>query len=101
MLYGTTPVFLRTFGLESLEDLNSSPELAEYTKQIDEHKKELENAEKPMQTNDIPGQLSLDVGTNITENSENNKNFAAISEQIGTENAAELAGNEGENDENG
>ncbi len=110
MLYGTTPVFLRTFGLESLEDLNSSPELAEYTKQIDEHKKELENAEKPMLTNDIPGQLSLNVGTNITAGSENsddsdngesNEVQTGILEQNGAGNAAELAGNEGENDENG
>ena len=46
MLYGTTPVFLRTFGLESIEQLNENEELSEFTAQISEHKEQLLLAEK-------------------------------------------------------
>ena len=46
MLYGTTPVFLRTFGLESISDLNEVPELAEFTRQIAEQKDTLQIADK-------------------------------------------------------
>ncbi len=41
MLYGTTPVFLRTFGLEKIEDLNLVPELASFTQQIQSQRQQL------------------------------------------------------------
>lgn len=60
MLYGTTPVFLRTFGLESIEDLAEIPELAAFSAQINEHKNELLLAERKETVKHIPGQLSLE-----------------------------------------
>ena len=60
MLYGTTPAFLRTFGLESIEDLEQIPELASFTEQINEHKNELLLAEKRESQKTIPGQLALE-----------------------------------------
>lgn len=60
MLYGTTPVFLRTFGLESIEELNDNPELSEFTAQITEQKMNLQLSEKKEQTKNIPGQLTLE-----------------------------------------
>lgn len=41
MLYGTTPVFLRTFGLESINDLNKVPELSLFTQQINAQREAL------------------------------------------------------------
>lgn len=41
MLYGTTPVFLRTFGLESIADLNLVPELSVFTEQINSQRQQL------------------------------------------------------------
>ena len=41
MLYGTTTVFLRTFGLESIDDLDEVPELAMFTQQIKEQRRQL------------------------------------------------------------
>ena len=61
MLYGTTPVFLRTFGLESLEQLDENPELSEFTNQISEHKKHLQLVDKKDTPKNIQGQLSLDL----------------------------------------
>ena len=46
MLYGTTPLFLRTFGLEHIDDLNQVPELADFTRQITEQKEALLIADK-------------------------------------------------------
>ena len=61
MLYGTTPVFLRTFGLESLEQLNENEELSEFTAQIAEHKEQLQLAEKKeASAKRTQEQLSLD-----------------------------------------
>ena len=60
MLYGTTPAFLRTFGLESIEDLEQIPELASFTEQINEHKNELLLAEKRESQKTILGQLALE-----------------------------------------
>ena len=59
MLYGTTPVFLRTFGLESLEQLDENPELSEFTAQISEQKKHLQLAEKKDEPKNVQGQLPL------------------------------------------
>jgi len=41
MLYGTTTVFLRTFGLETIDDLDEVPELAMFTQQIKEQRQQL------------------------------------------------------------
>ena len=41
MLYGTTPVFLRTFGLESINDLYKVPELSLFTQQINAQREAL------------------------------------------------------------
>ena len=61
MLYGTTPVFLRTFGLESLEQLNENEELSEFTAQIAEHKEQLQLAEKKeLAAKKAPEQITLD-----------------------------------------
>lgn len=56
MLYGTTPVFLRTFGLETIDDLNEVPELADFTEQIAEQKAALLIAEKgePQHVDQLP-----------------------------------------------
>ncbi len=59
LLYGTTPVFLRTFGLESLNDLNNVPELAEFSRKIAQEKEGLLLGEKKEDGN-VPGQLALD-----------------------------------------
>ncbi len=63
MLYGTTPAFLRTFGLESIEELEQIPELSAFTEQIRAHKDELSLAEKKETTKNIPGQLALEETT--------------------------------------
>lgn len=65
MLYGTTPAFLRTFGLESIEELEQIPELAAFTEQINEHKNELLLAEKKDTQKNIPGQLALDESPEV------------------------------------
>lgn len=59
MLYGTTPVFLRTFGLESLDELKEHPELSEFTAQISEHKESLMLPDKKEEDKQIQGQLPL------------------------------------------
>lgn len=59
MLYGTTPVFLRTFGLESLEQLDENPELSEFTAQISEQKKHLQLVDKKDEPKNVQGQLPL------------------------------------------
>ncbi len=41
MLYGTTTVFLRTFGLETIDDLDEVPELHMFTQQIKEQRRQL------------------------------------------------------------
>ncbi len=41
MLYGTTPVFLRTFGLESIKELDNVPELHMFTQQINSQRQAL------------------------------------------------------------
>ncbi len=58
MLYGTTPAFLRTFGLESINELDEIPELAAFTMQISENKRELQLADKK-DAKAVPGQLAL------------------------------------------
>lgn len=55
---------LRTFGLESIEDLEQIPELASFTEQINEHKNELLLAEKRESQKTIPGQLALEEAPN-------------------------------------
>lgn len=60
MLYGTTPVFLRTFGLESLEQLNENEELSEFTAQIAEHKEQLQISDKKESGRNVKDQLRLD-----------------------------------------
>lgn len=69
MLYGTTPVFLRTFGLESLEQLNENEELSEFTAQIAEHKEQLQLAEKRDNPKTVKNQLTLEDG-NFAEKSD-------------------------------
>lgn len=59
MLYGTTPAFLRTFGLESIDELEQIPELAAFTEQIRAHKDELALPEKKENAKNVPGQLAL------------------------------------------
>lgn len=71
MLYGTTPVFLRTFGLESLEQLDENPELSEFTNQISEQKKHLQLAEKKEAPKNIQGQLPLDLSNTQTVSEDN------------------------------
>ena len=61
MLYGTTPLFLRTFGLESIEQLDSVPELAEFSRQIAEQKQALMISDEAANKN-VPGQLRLTSG---------------------------------------
>lgn len=58
LLYGTTTVFLRTFGLESIDDLELVPELAEFTRQIKAQREELMLAAE--KNDDKNAQLSLD-----------------------------------------
>lgn len=41
LLYGTTTVFLRTFGLETIDDLDEVPELHQFTLQIKEQRRQL------------------------------------------------------------
>ncbi len=81
MLYGTTPVFLRTFGLESLEQLDENPELSEFTNQISEQKKHLQLAEKKDVPKNIQGQLPLDLSnTQVTVSEDNTESEIEISE---------------------
>lgn len=58
MLYGTTPVFLRTFGLESIDELNLVPELAAFTQQINQSRQQLLLGEE--QTEAQKNQLTID-----------------------------------------
>ncbi len=58
MLYGTTTVFLRTFGLESIDDLDEVPELHMFTTQIKEQRRQLMLGEE--MTEAQKNQLSLE-----------------------------------------
>lgn len=61
MLYGTTTVFLRTFGLETIDELDEVPELAMFTQQIKEQRRqlllgeEMTQAQKDQLTLEAPG----------------------------------------------
>ena len=57
MLYGTTPVFLRTFGLETIDELNLVPELSMFTEQINAQRQQLLLGEE--KTEAQKNQLSL------------------------------------------
>lgn len=59
MLYGTTTVFLRTFGLESIDDLDEVPELHLFTEQIKEQRQQLLLGEE--QTTVQKSQISLEA----------------------------------------
>lgn len=69
MLYGTTPVFLRTFGLESIDDLNMVPELALFTQQINTQRQQLLLGEEKTDTQ--KNQLELDITHNQLHVAEN------------------------------
>ncbi len=58
MLYGTTPAFLRTFGLETIDELNLVPELAAFTEQINSQRQQLLLGQE--QTEAQKNQLSID-----------------------------------------
>ena len=66
MLYGTTPVFLRTFGLESINDLNLVPELSVFTNQINAQRQQLLLGEEMTETQQ--NQLTLDGETAYSQN---------------------------------
>jgi len=75
MLYGTTPVFLRTFGLESIDDLNLVPELSVFTEQINSQRQQLllgeekTQAEKDQLTLEMPEEKQLVITENrVSEN---------------------------------
>ncbi len=69
ILYATTPAFLRVFGLESVEKLNEIPELALFTKQIEEKKNELMVSEKSESHEPhVPGQLPLEEKDDVLTN---------------------------------
>ena len=59
MLYGTTTVFLRTFGLESIDELDEVPELAMFSQQIKEQRRQLLLGEEPTKTQ--KDQLTLEA----------------------------------------
>ena len=63
MLYGTTTVFLRTFGLETIDDLDEVPELSMFTQQIKEQRRELLLGEESTKTQ--KDQLTLEA---VSEN---------------------------------
>ena len=94
MLYGTTPAFLRTFGLESIEELDEIPELAAFTVQINQHKSELQLAEKK-ENKPIPGQLALvseeAAPANAAERTEADEHSDSDSADISTPSAEQTA----------
>ena len=59
MLYGTTTVFLRTFGLETIDELDEVPELAMFSQQIKEQRRQLLIGEEPTKTQ--KDQLTLEA----------------------------------------
>lgn len=61
MLYGTTTVFLRTFGLETIDDLDEVPELHMFTQQIKEQRRQLLLGEE--MTESQKNQLTLEENT--------------------------------------
>lgn len=63
MLYGTTTVFLRTFGLETIDDLDEVPELAMFTQQIKDQRRQLLLGEETTKVQ--KDQLSLEA---VSEN---------------------------------
>lgn len=63
MLYGTTTVFLRTFGLESIDELDEVPELSMFSQQIKEQRRQLLLGEEPTKTQ--KDQLTLEA---VSEN---------------------------------
>ncbi|MBR2021713.1 MAG: hypothetical protein IJ939_04690, partial [Clostridia bacterium] len=58
-LYGTTTVFLRTFGLETIDELDEVPELAMFSQQIKEQRRQLLLGEET--TKAQKDQLSLEA----------------------------------------
>lgn len=82
-LYGTTPVFLRTFGLESIEELDEIPELKAFTEQITDQKNKLLLADRKDVPVNIPGQLALEENTfGNSENEENDNTSKDSTENI-------------------
>ncbi len=79
MLYGTTPVFLRTFGLEKIEDLNLVPELAAFTQQIQSQRQQLLLGQE--QTEAEKNQLSM---LDEEDNTPADNVQLHVSEQLGT-----------------
>ncbi len=75
MLYGTTTVFLRTFGLETIDDLDEVPELHQFTMQIKEQRRQLLLGEE--KTEAQKNQLTLDSG--ISEQGEGLSAVADVS----------------------
>jgi segregation and condensation protein B len=82
MLYGTTPVFLRTFGLESIDDLNLVPELSVFTEQINSQRQQLLLGEE--KTEAQKNQLTLE---------ETEEKQLVITENRASENIAEVPEN--------
>lgn len=85
MLYGTTPVFLRTFGLESIEQLEEIPELAAFTTQIAAQKDSLQLADKKDAAKNIPGQLALEQVVSPAESTEADEHSDADTSDASTE----------------
>ncbi len=66
VLFGTTPVFLRTFGLTSISELSEIPEIAEYLAQLKAQRQiEIEEAE------DQPGYSEDSEKADSVDNEEN------------------------------
>lgn len=91
MLYGTTPLFLRTFGLEHIDELDEAPELADFTRQITEQKEALLVAEK----DESGGQVQL----MLEEQNENKEIVNQPSEKNYTSTEADTHADEEETDE--
>ncbi len=76
MLYGTTPVFLRTFGLETIDELEQVPELHMFTQQIKDQRRQLLLGEEKSQIQ--KNQLTLEEASAAEEASKS----GIVSEEI-------------------
>lgn len=68
ILYGTTPVFLRTFGLSSVSELENLPELEEIRRSFAEQNEEQSGEEA--ENSDISGEESESRESEVSENGE-------------------------------
>lgn len=88
MLYGTTTVFLRTFGLESTDELDEVPELHMFTQQIKAQRQQLLLGEE--KTEIQQNQLALDDGNgqlHLSSAASDGKELPQVADASVTDNA--------------